>query len=168
MSIQAKTDFYSALAGLEKLAGPLKTKLARSMAVAAGKEFRDEARRRAPIGEGSDMPGTLKESIYLAYREGKTTERQVVYSVSWNSRLAPHGHLVEFGHWRINKLMPIGAGGLWVATKERLDSPKWVPAHPFLRPAMDAKRNAAAEAGIERGRVRLAELLSGKHTGEGE
>lgn len=171
MSVHAKTNFADALAGLDRLAGPLKTKLARSMGVAAGKVYRDEAKRRAPVGdhgpdEGlSPYPGALRDSIYLAYREGRTTESQVVYSVSWNARIAPHAHWIEFGHWRINELIPIGAGGLWVATKDRLDTPQWVPAQPFMRPALDAMSGVAAQAAIERGRVRLSELLAGKDTG---
>lgn len=168
MSIQTKTDFSSALAGLDKLTGPLKTKVARSMAVAAGKVFRDEAKRRAPVGdqgpdEGiSPYPGATREAIYLAYREGQTTEDKVVYSISWNSKIAPHAHWQEFGHWRVNELVPIGTGGLWVATKERLETPKWVPAQPFMRPALESMRQVAAQAAIERGKVRMAELLSGK------
>ena len=168
MSIQAKTDFSSAFAGLDKLAGPLKTKLARSMGVAAGQVYRDEAKHRAPIGDGSDMPGTLKEAIYLAYSDKRTTNQHVVYSISWNSKLAPHGHLVEFGHWRINQLVPIGSGGLWVATTTRLDTPKWMPAHPFLRPAMDAMGSRAGQAAIARGQARLTELLAGKDSSGAE
>lgn len=162
MSVRALTDFRSALDGLDQLAGPLKTKLARSMGVAAGKVYRDEAIRRAPIGDGSDMPGTLKEAIYLAYSDKRTTQQLVTYSISWNSKLAPHGHLIEFGHWRINQLVPIGSGGLWVATTDRLDTPKWMPAHPFLRPALDAMGSRAGQAAIERGKVRMRELLAGK------
>lgn len=162
MSIQAKTDLSSAFAGLDKLSELLRTKVARSMGVAAGQVYRDEAKRRAPIGDGSDMPGTLKESIYLAYSDKRTSQQKVVYSISWNSKLAPHGHLIEFGHWRINQLVPIGSGGLWVATTDRLDTPKWMPADPFLRPALDAMGSRAGQAAIERGKARLRELLAGK------
>lgn len=168
MSIKAKTDVSSAFAGLDRLSTLLKTKVARSMGVASGTVFRDEAKRRAPIGvhgpdEGiSPYPGAIRESIYLAYREGRSTDDEVVYSISWNSRIAPHAHWAEFGHWRINELVPIGTAGLWIATKDRLPAPKWVPAQPFMRPALEAMRNVAAQEGIERGKVRLAELLAGK------
>lgn len=171
MSIQAKTDFSSTFAGLDKLEMMLKTKVARSMAVAAGKVYRDEAKRRAPVGdqgpdEGiSPYPGATRDAIYLAYREGQTTEDKVVYSISWNSKIAPHAHWQEFGHWRVNELVPIGAGGMWVATTERLETPKWVPAQPFMRPALDAMGQRAMDAATERGRVRMAELLAGKDGG---
>lgn len=170
MSVKVKSDFSSALAGLDRLNGPVKHQLARSMGVAAGQVYRDEAKARAPVGdqgpeEGiSPYPGALRDSIYLAYAEEKSTEAQEVYSISWNKNIAPHGYWMEFGHWRVNVLVPIGTGGLWVATKERLDAPKWVPAHPFMRPALNAGPRAAAAA-MARGRVRLAELLTAANAG---
>lgn len=171
MTVQAKVDTSSAFAGLDKLSLALKTKVARSMGVAAGQVFRDEAKRRAPIGdhgpdEGiSPYPGAIREAIYLAFREGRSTKDQVFYSVSWNKRIAPHAHWIEFGHWRVNVLVPTGAAGMWVATKERLPSPKWVPADPFMRPALESMRHIAAQVAIDRGKVRLAELLAGKDSG---
>lgn len=167
MSIQAKTDLSDAFAGLDKLAGPLRVSLARSMAVAAGKVFRDDAKRRAPMGdqgpdEGlSPYPGALKDAIYLAYKEGRSTEAQVVYSVSWNARIAPHAHWIEFGHWRINELVQVEGTGMWIATKNRLETPQWVPARSFMRPALESMRQVAAQAAIERAKVRLPELLAG-------
>ena len=171
MSIQAKADLSSAFAGLDKLAGPLRVSLARSMGVAAGTVFRDEAKRQAPIGnQGADegispYPGALKESIYLAFNEGATTDARVVYAVSWNSKIAPHGHWIEFGHWRVNELVPIGDGGLWIATEQRLDNPVWVPAQPFMRPALEGRRDAAMQAASARARARLPELLAGTSGG---
>lgn len=148
---------------LSMLKGPLRESLARSMAVAGGEVFRDEAKRQVPVDEG-----VLQSSIYLAYREKFSTKTRVQYSVSWNHRRAPHGHLIEFGHWRVNELVPIGAGGMWVATKERLPAPVWVPAQPFIRPAFDIGFNAAKVAMIRRGRERLPELLRGAGIAEGE
>ena len=171
MSIKATTDLSSAFAGLDKLAGPLRVSLARSMGVAAGEVFRDTAKALAPIGnqgaeEGiSPGPGSLRNAIYLAYREGASTDARVVYAVSWNSKIAPHGHWIEFGHWRVNELVPIGDGGLWIATEQRLDNPVWVPAQPFMRPALEGRRDAAMQAASARARARLPELLAGTSGG---
>jgi HK97 gp10 family phage protein len=114
---------------LNKLDGPFKEKLARSMAVAGGTLLRDEAKHYAPVDTG-----TLRDSIYLAFKDNKSNEQQIVYSVSWNSRTAPHGHLIEFGTYKM-------------------------AAKPFLRPAYDAAPRAQV-AMIARGRERAAELLA--------
>jgi HK97 gp10 family phage protein len=116
-------------AALAKLDGPFKEKLARSMAVEGGKILRDEAKHHCPVDSG-----LLQGSIYLAFKEDRSSAAQVVYSVSWNSKTAPHGHLVEFGTYKM-------------------------PAKPFLRPAYDAAPRAQA-AMVARGRERAAELLA--------
>lgn len=144
--------------GLEMLRGPLRVSLARSMGVAGGKVLRDEAKARAPV-----ETGRLKSSIYLAYKDKRSTDFSVTYSVSWNAKTSPHGHLLEFGHWRVNVLVR-GDDGLWRATKERLDTPVWVAARPFLRPAFDSALPAAKAAMMQRGRERLVELLNDAST----
>lgn len=170
MEFGAKADIAGVFAGLDKLSGDLATHLARSMAVAGGKVLRDEAKLLAPVGGDmsvtarlpgeSNRPGTLRDAIYLAYREGPALSGNVVYSVSWNSKKAPHGHLVEFGHWQTDAAY-VGSDGDWYTnTKSKLESPKWVPAHPFLRPALDSAGQRAIDAMISRGRERLPELLS--------
>lgn len=170
MEFGAKADVASAFAGLDRLSGEMATHLARSMAVAGGKVLRDEAKLLAPVGGDmsvtarlpgeSNRPGTLRDAIYLAYREGPSVSGNVVYSVSWNSKKAPHGHLVEFGHWQTN-VAYIGEDGEWhTDTNRKLSAPKWIPAHPFLRPALDSAGQRAVDAMIARGRERLAELLS--------
>lgn len=156
MSIEAKVDFSSALAGLERLAGEARVSLARSMAVAGGQVFRDEAKLRAPV-----ETGRLRDSIYLAFRDGKSTDQQVMYSVTWNSKKAPHGHLLEFGHWQPYKVVRKPDGSYVSVKSQPLPAPKWVPARPFLRPALDAAMSRAREAMLKRGSERLAELLRG-------
>lgn len=136
--------------------------LARSMSVAGAKVIVDEAVKRAPVykpGVGRNgkkqrinavsaaNAGALRDAIYQAYRDQLSSANRVIYSVSWNSTKAPHGHLVEFGHWLVS-----GKGG-----NRRVI--KWVPAYPFLRPAYDAKKKAAVAQMIKRGRERLPELL---------
>lgn len=121
-----KSGWDTALARLD---GPFKEKLARSMAVAGGTVLRDEAKQQCPVDSG-----LLQSSIYLAFKDGRSNAMQIVYSVSWNSRTAPHGHLIEFGTYKM-------------------------AAKPFLRPAYDHAPRAQA-AMIARGRERAAELLS--------
>lgn len=169
-SLSATADTSKALAGLERLVGENREHLARSMAVAGGKVFRDEAKARAPVGGDlsvaehqngeSNNPGTLRAAIYLAYKGDVSTSDEVVYSVTWNKKLAPHGHLIEFGHWQTHKAY-IGSDGFWYSSPAKLAQPRWIAAHPFLRPAFEAARSRAYAAMIERGRQRLPELLSG-------
>ena len=166
--ISAKVDMSGVLAGLDKLAGPLRVSLARSMAVAGGKVIRDEAKLLVPVESG-----LLRSAIYLAYKDDKSTKDNVTYSVTWNSKKAPHGHLVEFGHWRYNKIingypqkslregLKRGRGPQDHVGPGALEHPVWEAAHPFLRPALDTAGPRAVDAMIERGKQRLPELLAG-------
>lgn len=151
MTIKATVDDSSALAGLDMLGGALRVSLARSMAVAGGQMIRDEAKVRAP-----EDSGRLKSAIYLAYKDGESTDERVVYSITWNSRTAPHGHLIEFGHWQTNVAYKDGAD--WWSGQAK--QPKWISAHPFLRPAYEATGERAQAAMFERARERLPELLA--------
>lgn len=162
MDSRLKFDTAELQRGLESLSGPLAVSLARSMAVAGGEIIRDEAKARAPVGTaegGSITPGLLRSSIYLAFRDGVSTEQKVVYSVSWNSKKAPHGHLLEFGHW-MTHVSYKGPDGEWHGTNKLLAAPRWVAARPFLRPANDAAGGRAVAAMLDRGRVRLPELIA--------
>uniref|UniRef100_UPI00333F362C HK97-gp10 family putative phage morphogenesis protein n=1 Tax=Castellaniella defragrans TaxID=75697 RepID=UPI00333F362C len=165
-----KFDFEEAFKRLDGLAEVAKQHLPRSIIVAAGKIVRDEAKARAPA-----QSGTLRDAIYLAFSEDRSNPEngQFTYSVTWNASKAPHGHLLEFGHWRYNR--PNGEGG-WMnslrpgRTKGDGESshqgpgkelvPVWTPAYPFLRPAYDAVINIALQAGLDRGRERMAEILT--------
>jgi HK97 gp10 family phage protein len=162
MSVTAKMDFSGIFAGLDRLATDVAPQLLRSMAVAGGTLLRDEAQARAPVGTeegGSKSPGSLRDSIYLAFRDGLSSDTRVVYSVSWNSKTAPHGHLLEFGHWH----KPHTSGS---HSSEGQSTFKWTPAQPFLRPAWDACGQAVIAAMLARGKERLPELLAGKGTGD--
>jgi len=156
----SRVDLSGAFLGLDKLAG-MANSVARSMGVAAGQLVRNEAKARAPVDDG-----TLRDAIYLAYRDGESTDSVVVYSVTWNSKKAPHGHLLEFGHWRTNVLAQ-GDDGKWRATKELLPEPVWTAAHPFLRPAYMATISRLVEVAVARGGLRLKELMSEQGGGDG-
>lgn len=152
----SKLDTSHWLAGLDMLAGPIRVSLARSMAVAGGKVLRDEAKARIHT-----VNGVLANAIYLAFRDAYSDDRKVQYAVTWNKRKAPHGHLVEFGHWQIHPVIKLPSGTYITDKKRRLKTPRWVPAYPFLRPAMDAAGGRARAAMIARGRERLPQLLAG-------
>jgi hypothetical protein len=158
MKVSGDIDATGVLAGLGMLAGPLREKLLRSGLVAAGKVVRDEAEMRVPV-----KSGRLKSAIYLAYSPERSVNGQQVYGVSWRKTFfggARHGHLIEFGHWQPYQVV-MKADGSFVTRKDRpLPEPKFIPAKPFLRPAMDAAGGRAVEAATERMRVRLPELLA--------
>lgn len=165
-----------AVSGLEEIYKNLdklvtsRESLARAMGAAMGNAVRDEAQKRAPElqagNEGYDNQrrGQLRDAIYNAYdgRRSVLNEGHIVYGVSWNRRKAPHGHLLEFGHWMPYEAKKIE--GRWVTpivkTAGRGKRAQGVPiggngffveAHPFLGPAFDSKlsqlHRIAAEAG---------------------
>jgi len=150
----ARVDTSGWDALFDQLAGPTRESLARSMAVAGGQVLRDEAKARAPIGP----TGNLSEAIYLAFRDTLSTADRVQYSVTWNKSRAPHGHLIEFGHWQ--PFVTVKIGDRWVSLDRRRTQPKWIPAQPFLRPAYEAAHGRALQAMMQRGRERLPQLLT--------
>ncbi|MDH2052854.1 HK97 gp10 family phage protein [Achromobacter marplatensis] len=155
--LQAKFDTSGWAAGLDRLLGPARVSLARSMAVAGGEVLRDDAKARVNI-----VNGVLANAIYLAFREARSNDKEVQYAVTWNKSKAPHGHLVEFGHWQIYAVVRKPDGTYVTDKRRKLVTPKWVPAYPFLRPAYEAASSRAHAAMIARGRQRLPELLAGQ------
>ena len=160
MKRQVVIGIEEVFAGLDKLSR-LREPVARAMAVAMGQEVRDEAKIRAPVlkpgNEGFDnqRAGQLREAIYLAYdgRRSILNAGHYVYSVSWNSRKAPHGHLAEFGHWMAYTAIQ-SDNGKWFTPIQgsertggrsrgvgfpRPDGGFYVQAQPFLGPAFDMK-----------------------------
>lgn len=154
MTVKSDIDVSGWLKGLAELNGPLRESLARSMAVAGGQVLRDEAKLLAP-----KESGLLASAIYLAHKDA-SNEAQQIYSVTWNSKIAPHGHLLEFGHWQPYKVVKL-PNGEWFTTNEKLAAPKFTAARPFLRPAFDSAKGRAKQAMINRGKQRLPELLAG-------
>ena len=144
------------------LGGPVKESLARRMLVEGGVLLRDAAKgnaRMAANKEGVETRGLLAAAIYLVYEKEAETSSSYTYKISWNSKIAPHGHLVEFGHWMTHKVYK-ASNGEWYTLKDRpLDAPKWVAARPFLRPTFDSYGNVAIRAMILRGQKELPVLL---------
>ena len=165
MKTSATFDIADALNGLDKL-GAIGYKLARSMGVAAGEALRDEAKLRAPVGKaedtaaggGSIVPGSLRNAIYLAFRDKDSTNVRVKYSVSWSAKKAPHGHLLEFGHWQPYTVV-LTKNGWRTTTSFRAGGPKRIPAFPFLRPAYESLMPRLRSIMVDRGRARFPELI---------
>lgn len=161
--------------------------VARAMGVAMGDAVRDEALQRVPTlqpgngGFDNQRENQLKEAIYLAFdgRRSLLNEGYLVYGVSWNRRKAPHGHLLEFGHWMPYEAHQDAEDGRWftpIITQARSRGRKravgiriteeagpskgfFVAAHPFLGPAFDAKLPqlktiAAAAASVAWGQMK--------------
>lgn len=159
----AVTGIDEILAGLDKFS-TLREPISRAMGVAMGKTVRDEAIKRAPElqpgqeGYDNQRRGQLKEAIYLAFdgRRSILNEGHFIYTVSWNARKAPHGHLVEFGHWMAYKwdrgedgrfytpiqgTQKVGGRtrGVGIPLDGKYTGGFYVDTHPFLGPAFDAK-----------------------------
>lgn len=138
------------LRGLHNLSARLSDEVAMAGVAGMAKVIYDEAHVRVPVSKSSRTvkgktynPGALKAALYRAYSREKGSPISKAYVVSWNGRKAPHGHLVEFGHWQT------------MAWGKVLKNPKWVPAHPFLRPA-----TAAMPQAFDAARRRMTEQLT--------
>lgn len=127
-SFSIRFDSAGLDAGLDELLAAAQQH-ARPAAQAGAQVLYDEARLRCPVAEQPrklkggrlSQPGQLKRSIYQVYSKDHSGADHATYHISWNARTAPHGHLVEFGTSR-------------------------APAHPFLRPAFDARQDDALRA----------------------
>lgn len=71
------------------------------------------------------VSGNLAASIYQAYSRDNSGPVTATYHVSWNHTKAPHGGLVEFGHWQRYQVVQTRAGK-WVTVirPEKVGTPK--------------------------------------------
>lgn len=160
----SRFDASELYAGFDKLTAA-KEPIARAMGVAMGQAVRDEAKVRVPVGThfgGALTPGLLRDAIYLAYdaRRNVLNESVYRYVVSWNSSKAPHGHLIEFGHWMPYIYATDKSGHYWTPQplKEQPNGPFWVAAEPFLGPAFDSKLPSLMNLGTAAARQQFSEL----------
>lgn len=132
-------DWSEALDKLQDAAQSVK----RSGANAMAEVFQTEAKVRAPVYAGNDSkvakgkikPGQLRDSIYRAYSKKFSNDDRAVYQISYNHQRAPHGTWMEHGNMRH-------------------------AARPFLRPAYEAMKGAALQAGMARITVRFSEAIN--------
>jgi HK97 gp10 family phage protein len=139
---------------------------ARPAAQAAAQVLYDEVKRN--VAAIPEKTGNLARSIYQVYSEDHSGPTSATYHISWNTRKAPHGHLVEFGHIQ-RYASYIGKDGQWhtairpgmrdkpkpkrrasQAEKDAyyvtLPAPKQIAGRAFLRNAFTAKKDAATKA----------------------
>lgn len=149
-------------AAFAALAGPVRTSLARRMLVEGGVLLRDAAAsnaRMAANADGAEIRGKLADAIYLVYEDEAETPASFTYKISWNAKKAPHGHLIEFGHWMTHAVFKAANGEWYTDSSKPLNKPKWVPARPFLRPTFDSYGNVAIRAMMLRGQKEVPLLL---------
>lgn len=136
-------------AGLDKMAEDVKEKVIRSGGNTMAYTFQVEAKTFAPVFAGQQRyiprsksgksggynikPGQLRDSIYRAFSDDQSRDDLAVYTVTYNHGKAPHGYWMEFGNARH-------------------------PAHPFIRPAYEAAKQRAVQAGLDRMAVKFGEL----------
>jgi hypothetical protein len=108
--------------------------------------YREVKRNVAALGRVS---GNLDRSIYRVYSKDNSGRGRATYHISWNARKAPHGHLVEYGHFQRYRVF-IGKDGHWYTDKSNpLAQPRRVAAAPFVRPAQAKFPEAVAAAEAE-------------------
>ncbi|MGO4154339.1 HK97-gp10 family putative phage morphogenesis protein [Cupriavidus sp. YAF13] len=116
----------------------------RQAAVAGARVVFAEVKLRAPIDlgiyegkQGKHPPGFLRDHLLIAYDDEVSVPGRISsYLVTW-SREAYYGRFVEYGTSKM-------------------------AAKPFLRPAFEAKKRAAAEAVNEVIQTKVKEATSGK------
>lgn len=128
-------DSSEAFAGLDEIVAVVKEQV-RPAAQAGAQVLYDEAKLRVPVSMGAHWfygssykktgqkyffnSGSLKAAIYQVFSQDNSTDEKSTYHIAWNHQKVPYGFMVEFGTSR-------------------------APAHPFLRPAFDARANTALE-----------------------
>ena len=140
---------------LSQFTAALRAKALRPAAHAGAEVMYHEMRQRVPVRDGQ-----LYSAIYQWHDEKRSGPDRQVYVVGPNKVKAPHWHLIEYGHWRVNKV--IREGGRLIATTERLEQPVWVPAIPYARPTYEARAAAAVQAMMRRLKERFEDIKAGR------
>ena len=148
-------DFHLDLSELEKQIDGIegKTKAAVRPAAQAGAQVLYNRVQQNVSGIGVKT-GNLRSSIYQKYSKDNSSELMATYHISWNTKKAPHGHLLEFGHVQRYAVF-VGSDGQWHTDKKRPIAPRIVAARPFIRPAGDS-----IPAALDAVKDRFAEEMS--------
>lgn len=140
MSIAIKLD-ESLHAQLDKFDKELQGRILGNAVSAGAQVLYHELHQRVPVAEG-----ILKRSLYYYFNRDDMYSPVKSYFVGVNMAVAPHWHLVEYGHIQTHVAVQL-ASGEWVTLKDKpLSEPRFVPAQPYLRPTYDAKIGQALEA----------------------
>lgn len=140
-SVQNPEALADALRSLDDVASE---SVLRQAAVAGAREVFSEVKLRAPVDlgiyegkQGMHPSGFLRDNILIAYDKEQSVEGRIAsYLVTW-SKDAFYGRFLEYGTSKM-------------------------AARPFLRPAYEAKKSAAAAAVDAVIQAKVKELTSGK------
>lgn len=117
---------------------------------AGAKIIEAEAKRLCPLAVGNlpkgHEPGELRDSIHVSMR---TRRGVVTATIKAGSKKAYYAHMVEFGT-ALHFIKPKNRKSLFVAGlfKEVIDHPG-AKRHPFMRPAIDGKKDEALQAIVD-------------------
>lgn len=170
MDVQIKlTGFAELAAALKELPDNIARNGLRAAVSAGAKVVRDEAKSRIGSDPQNDT-GTLKRSLYqkqirelsglgrqtffVGVRQGKNYQS---VGKKGRSQDAYYGKWVEFGHFS-RSMKNANRGQRNNAALEaavRSGKVRWVPGHPFLRPAFEMSRGRAIDAMAAKLRERL-------------
>ncbi|MDR8400114.1 HK97 gp10 family phage protein [Paraburkholderia sp. USG1] len=165
MALKLSIDNPEALtAAIDALETVASESVLRQATVAGARVIFDEVKHRAPVGDGTYerkgtqiTPGFLRDNILIAYDKERSAEGlRATYLITW-SKDAFYGRFLEYGHWS----RPPKPDGVSWAAHRAAHQKVWVPAKPFLRPAYDAMRQAAADAFAAVIDQKVRELTSG-------
>jgi hypothetical protein len=178
MSVTFKADMSGITRMLEALGTDVET-AARPAAAAGAEVLKAEVLRN--VATLKEQSGKLREAIYKAYSQSQSGPGRATYHVSWrvptkkkgHLAAAPHGHLIENGHWmRYAVARHPKTGRLYTLVRPekrgqprpkaraseaekaayylpRPGGPLWVEARPFIRPAQAKFGEALAVAEAE-------------------
>lgn len=140
-SFAIKHDLSGVFGALDEIAEGAEVNL-RPAAQAGAQVLYDEVLIRVPVKAKATTrkgkvlpPGALRDSIYQVFSKDNSSQTRATYHISWNAKKAPHGHLVENGTSR-------------------------APAHPFIRPAYDARGKTALQVADARWSDDMRKLIA--------
>lgn len=169
---------------LRDLGPKMQTRVMKGAVATAAAVFRDEAVRLAPVysgqvGKNHPPPGTLKKAIYMTRLVKLCNERVEVWMVNvrkgkrfqahksggvTNNVDAYYAKWVEYGHYtRAPKGLAAtkaGARKIIASGSQLVSGAHYVAPRPFMRPAFENKKAAAAQAMREYMATNIPILLS--------
>lgn len=159
-----KLEGFKELAeGLKQLPANLSKKSLRRATSAGAAEIRREVKKNALAMKRSgtlarsvyqkqirELSGLEKQTFYVGCRRGKKYQKLGKKQVSADAYYAP---FVEFGHFtrqphggkRLRQTNRGQRNNAKLAEQVRTGQVKWVPPHPFIRPAVDTKAERAIQ-----------------------
>ena len=155
-------------ARLATLNQDVQNNISRAAVGAAARVVAKEARLRAPRAEAAHWrargkkvsPGTLAKAIAAGRSRSESSPGREIWRVFVNHGKKAQGRgadafyagWVEFGH---HVLPSKQMGSLSARRRAKASMAKWIPGKPFLRPALESKKEAAVAAMVDRLKQRL-------------